>query len=156
VLESVGWWVTTWGNYEVVLGLSLGYGLVARRLDLRPAALTWCAILLTTWLKAMFAMPRPPGAAVGGYAMPSGHALVSVVAYGSVALLEDDGLGPRALVAATISLAIGTSRIVIGVHHPRDVLAGWLLGASLLAVGLAAWDVVERVPTVATVRKRFS
>jgi len=161
VLESVGWWVTQFGNYEVLLGIAAAYGLVVRGLDVRPLLLVWGAILLTTVLKGFFAVPRPPGAAVGGYAMPSGHATVSTVTYGLVAYLEEErSIGPRVVVAALLAGLIATSRVVIGVHYPADVVAGLLLGAAYLAVGLAAWDVVddiERVPsTVATVRKRFS
>jgi len=74
---------------------------------------------------------------------PSGHALNSTLFLLAVALLV--GRLPRARgarwilysVAAGLSLAIGLSRIALGVHYPTDVLAGWLIGAAWLGLGLA-------------------
>jgi membrane-associated phospholipid phosphatase len=125
--------VTTLGNYEVLVAIALAYGLVVRPFDLTPLALVVGAIVLTTWLKATLAVPRPPGSAVGGFAMPSGHALVSTVCYGTLAVTEDDGLGPRVLVAAALVAAIAASRVVIGVHYVPDVVVGMALGTLVVA-----------------------
>ena len=42
--------------------------------------------------------------------------------------------------AVALTLAIGASRVYLGVHWPTDVLAGWTVGA---AWALATW-LVER------------
>jgi membrane-associated phospholipid phosphatase len=136
MLEQIGWWVTTFGNYEVLLGIAVGYGVVARRGDLTPALLVIGAVTLVTFLKSLFAVPRPPGASIGGYAMPSGHATVSVVAYGTIGALEDRGIGYRTVIAGVIAVLIALSRVVIGVHYPADVFVGLALGTTYLVVGL--------------------
>jgi membrane-associated phospholipid phosphatase len=135
---TLSWWtVTAAGNYEVLVGIALAYGLVVRQFDLAPLVLVVGAIALTTLLKTTLAVPRPPGSPVGGYAMPSGHALVSTVCYGTLAVTEDDGLGPRVLVATALVAAIVASRVVIGVHYVPDVVVGTTLGASLVATNFA-------------------
>jgi undecaprenyl-diphosphatase len=78
---------------------------------------------------------EPPG----NSSFPSGHALCSMAIYGSLALLLGR-VWPRwryALVSAAVCLAllIGLTRMMLGVHYPVDVLAGWLAG--LLCMALA-------------------
>ncbi|MES2437337.1 MAG: phosphatase PAP2 family protein [Patescibacteria group bacterium] len=75
----------------------------------------------------------------GGYAFPSGHAFAAAMFYGFVG----HGLFHLCkttwqrvlviLVTAELIIFIGLSRIVLGVHWPTDVLAGWLLGVAFLS-----------------------
>ncbi|MDX2202728.1 MAG: phosphatase PAP2 family protein [Hyphomicrobiaceae bacterium] len=66
---------------------------------------------------------------------PSGHAMMSVIVYLTLgtmlARLEDDRAVRRFLIgtAIAITIAVGMSRIYLGVHWPSDVLGGWSLGA---------------------------
>ncbi|MGQ4819044.1 phosphatase PAP2 family protein, partial [Enterococcus faecium] len=61
---------------------------------------------------------------------PSGHAMVAVVTYGMLALLALPAVRSRArrwVLAGTllIVLAVGFTRLALGVHFVTDVLAGW-------------------------------
>lgn len=99
---------------------------------------------------------RPPVAdwwgAAGGPAFPSGHTTAATI----VALTCAWALMPRAhstrsrsLVwagAAAYALAVGWSRMWLGVHWPGDVVGGWLFGAAWVALV---------VPVVGLARRRW-
>jgi membrane-associated phospholipid phosphatase len=75
---------------------------------------------------------------------PSGHALTSLVTWGLLLLLTLPAVRPRVrpwLVAgaALVVLAVGFSRLALGVHYVSDVLAGWALGVAWLAVTTLAF-----------------
>lgn len=70
-------------------------------------------------------------------AYPSGHSANSMTAFLAVALVALPSPLRRTgvFMAIALSILIGLTRIVLGVHWPSDVIGGWALG--LLAVGLA-------------------
>ncbi|MFL6830242.1 MAG: phosphatase PAP2 family protein [Sphingomicrobium sp.] len=62
---------------------------------------------------------------------PSGHAASSMIFYLTLALALTRGtrwhrITPAA--AVLLSLLIGTSRVMLGVHWPSDVIGGWAFG----------------------------
>lgn len=89
---------------------------------------------------------RPAVATAGGASFPSGHAMSSTVAYGAVLLVVLPALPRRArrpTVAATglVVVAIGASRLALGVHYVSDVVGGHVLGGAWLAASTAAFSV---------------
>lgn len=102
--------------------------------------------LVRLGLSVAIARPRPPAAdwvtAAGGYALPSGHTTTATLAAGLLCIgLARSLSGPWRIVsmgiAACWAIAVGSTRVYLGVHWPTDVLGGWLLG-SLLSVLAAA------------------
>ena len=75
---------------------------------------------------------------------PSGHALFALSLYGTLAWLAGlrlAGAGSRACVwagAILLILAIGLSRIYLGLHYATDVLAGYAAGLAWVSVVLMA------------------
>lgn len=74
---------------------------------------------------------EPHLAVVSSPSFPSGHAANSMIACLTFAILMFEGTRwQRSAVAVAIllSLAIGLSRPVLGVHWPSDVVGGWVFG----------------------------
>ena len=93
------------------------------------------ALVLDVSLKLGFHRQRPMpffGAMPRTYSFPSGHSLFSFCFYGVLAGLWSGRIRSDFLRAgiwtftALLVLAIGLSRIYLGVHYPSDVIAGYL------------------------------
>ncbi|MBQ4417485.1 MAG: phosphatase PAP2 family protein [Butyrivibrio sp.] len=67
-----------------------------------------------------------------GYSFPSGHSSNSVILYGSLA--QTLHRRPLTVFAIAAPLLVGFSRVMLGVHYPTDVLAGWASGTIVIAV----------------------
>ena len=92
-----------------------------------------------------------PVATAGGQSFPSGHAFSSTVAFGALLLVLLPAVRRRGrpwLIAgaAAVVVAIGFSRLALGVHYLSDVLGGFALGLAWLAASTAAFSIwrVER------------
>lgn len=100
-------------------------------------------------IKEIYARPRPtivtPLMVESSYSFPSGHAKMSAVIYLTLGAILAQNSKKRSIkffwiaLAVLLTLLIGSSRVYLGVHHPSDVLAGWLAGSAwaLLAFLLA-------------------
>jgi undecaprenyl-diphosphatase len=91
--------------------------------------------LLADGAKYIAGRPRPAMALVYGSStsFPSGHALGVVVGVLALLTVLWPSLTPRLRVLLTVLgglliLLVGSARVVLNVHYPSDVLAGWALG----------------------------
>jgi undecaprenyl-diphosphatase len=135
--------ITQLGSPLLLLPMTIVFALVflhGRRI--RAAILltaTMFGVTLLNWiLKAWFQRPRPLpffGLTMpASYSFPSGHSLASFCFYGALAALVTARLRSpllRALVwagAIVIIVAVGFSRLYLGVHYASDIVGGYATG----------------------------
>jgi membrane-associated phospholipid phosphatase len=78
---------------------------------------------------------------------PSGHALSSASFATAVILIAwpDRRLRwPAVIIGVGYALAVGVSRMYLGVHYPADVVAGWCLGVAWTLVWWVVWNAARR------------
>jgi membrane-associated phospholipid phosphatase len=152
--------VITWlGNFTTLLAVTLlAAGILWRRGERTDAVFVLLALagaqVLSTGMKLGFQRDRPffpdPLSTESTYSFPSGHSLVSLAVYGSIALVLAKRLptrGQRLLLfvgTGVLVLAIGFSRLYLGVHFLSDVLAGYAAGTAWLALLYLALEARSR------------
>lgn len=139
-------WVHGWEVLCVVLhpavlrflmAIWIVYALVRRdyRVALYLTLSVQVSALVVVVMKALVARPRPDTALVyeSSLSFPSGHALGASVAVTATLLVVAPALRRNLRVwlivgAVVLAATVGVGRVVLNVHHPSDVLAGWTLG----------------------------
>jgi membrane-associated phospholipid phosphatase len=158
VTELGGTWaVTVIALLVAFLGVAVGpwrHGIIG-------AVVIGVASLGVEAFKAFLARERPdvlePIIVEHGFSFPSGHATLSMVAYGVLAVLVTRSfvvpLVERLIVAIAVTLVflIGLSRVWLGVHYPTDVIAGWIAGALIVAAYAWLTREVSREPAAVAV-----
>jgi undecaprenyl-diphosphatase len=162
-LEAAANTVTQLGSPVTLTLLALAVGLLLARERQWIVLGGWVAAfagagLLTTVLKLVIRRPRPPTAAefhLYSWSFPSGHALGSLIGYGMLAyvLIVLWIRRPRAQVAvalgaALLIVAIGLSRLYLGVHYFSDVVGGYAAGVLWLSACISGVEVARRWPSV--------
>ena len=158
-------WVTSWDVFCTVLGpfafrfvtlIVIIVALLRRRG--RVAVFLIVAVelsgVVTEIAKAMAGRARPDTAFVDAYGLsfPSGHALGVTASVLALYVVARPALSPRARVvtlaaALAVIVAVGAGRVVLNVHHPSDVVAGWALGYAYFALCLLAVSPLRRPVT---------
>jgi len=110
-------------------------------------------LVLDALLKIGFNRPRPQIFTWGTHAVsssfPSGHAMSSIIVYGTVAYLAarlQHNFASRVatmVLAAVIIIAIASSRLYLGVHYPSDVLAGLIIGLAWAGFCMAVLEAAQ-------------
>ena len=154
-VQETGRDVTALGSF-VFLGFlstaTVGYLLLVgmRGLAMLMVASVLGGALASTLLKYGIDRPRPdfPNAVrVFTPGFPSGHATLATVTFLTLGVLLTRGSADRRVksyfmgLSVFLTVAVGLSRIYLGVHYPSDVLAGWCVGTAwaVLCWTLALW-----------------
>lgn len=137
--------ITALGGYSLIvlaLGVLIGLLLITRHYGPALYALLSVALgaAVSHGFKQFFARPRPDLVehldTVHTASFPSGHAMITTVAYLTLAALVIrffDDFRVRAYVicvALFLSVLVGLTRVYLGVHWPTDIAAGWALGVA--------------------------
>lgn len=157
-LEAVMLEVTALGTGTVVGMIVLITGMFLWLNHHRHSALllivaTLGGLVLDNLLKIGFNRPRPQifewGTHAASSSFPSGHAMSSVIVYGTVAYLAarlQRNVHARILtfvLAAMIIAMISISRVYLGVHYPSDILAGVLIGIAWAGFCMAVLEAAQ-------------
>jgi membrane-associated phospholipid phosphatase len=159
-----------YGGWSVISSLGSGLALailgagVALLLVLRRRWVVlggWAAAILGSALldgafKVAIRRPRPAAAldflSHASWSFPSGHSMSSLVTYGMLAYLFTLTIKGRKplqigvmLAALLLILAIGFSRMYLGVHYFSDVLGGFAGGALWLSACVSSLEVARRL-----------
>ncbi len=141
--------ITALGSYAV-LSIITSAVLVYLVMSHQRAAAFWIlaavggGMLLSNALKLVFERPRPDvvfhATRVFTTSFPSGHATLSAITYLTLGALLASLHRPLNFkiyflgMAILLTIAVGVSRVYLGVHYPTDVLAGWCIGAAWAAI----------------------
>ncbi len=131
----------------VVAALVIAVALAStpRRRSLMPAIALVVGSVFARAGKVLVGRPRPPLALrlvrESGPSFPSGHTTGTTALFVAAALIAWPVVPRRgkfavAATALALSIGVGVSRLVLGVHWGSDVIAGWIVG------GAVAWLVV--------------
>lgn len=139
-------WVSFWVVFCVLFGPS-GFRVVGLvllivalvRRNVASALFLLISIGLMGFLadgaKSVAGRPRPATALVSAAStsFPSGHALGAMVGVLALLTVLWPSLTPRirtvfAGLGGVLVVVVGVARVVLNVHHPSDVVAGWALG----------------------------
>lgn len=149
LLDTLMRWITRTASIFAI-GLA---GVVAAwlwRIDYKPQALTFLAVMAgleisSVLLKRLFERARPeaflPLTTAHSYSFPSGHTTSAAAFYGLLAVWLWRTQHRRwAVLAGLWVLAVGVSRIYLGVHYPSDVLAALALGVIWIFIVMRIYD----------------
>lgn len=108
------------------------------------------SVLLNNAIKDIFKMKRPIGEegirtlreqTATGYSFPSGHTQGASSFYGAMAIYLKKRV--MYIIATVMIVLIGFSRLYLGVHYPKDVIVGGILGVLTSLICYKLYNRVE-------------
>lgn len=145
-------YVTELGSAQVIVGLSILGSLFwywrGNRIEAwRLAFVGIGTLLFTQVLKLVYGIDRPlidASLDATTYSFPSGHASGSLALYGLIAYVLYRKKQSRVVIFILLCLvlAVSLSRVILNVHYFSDVLGGWLVALTMIA--LSEWIIRRR------------
>ena len=145
-LDTAALAVTSLGGWAAAIVMMAGmifyFAICRRRIDALIVLISGAPVLAGFLLKEVVGRARPEfliaGSAPSTMSFPSGHSLFAMV-FGGLLIVLVGELVESTPVRRTIQfglalliLAVGASRVYLGVHWPSDVLGGYLFGGLAL------------------------
>lgn len=153
VLNRILIGITYLGNWQTIVSLGLillAYPGTRKNIGLPFAVTAVSSTVIYKAAKSIFQRPRPELAVriikEGGYSFPSGHSMNCLVIYGMLIYLTRRYCRNKRIaniitvVLSLLILAIGCSRVYVGVHFPTDILGGWSLGIAVLTTAIIIFE----------------
>ena len=141
----------------IAIGLLAGYVLWSRgqgRYGVAIVALTLIGRGLAEVQKYSIMRFRPEDEVhlvpVSTPSFPSGHATSSMIVYLTLALVfaSRRWKWPAVAGAVLLSLCVGVSRVMLGVHWPTDVMGGWTFGLLWVLLALPEAERLAKPPNI--------
>jgi undecaprenyl-diphosphatase len=151
--------ITHLGDIPVIPAIAVAGALVLWRQRHRLVLVCWLSaffggVLVNRLLKLLIHRSRPMRVVhESTFSFPSGHAMAATIGYGMLAyVMATYWRPPRIkrrflfLAASIIALAVGVSRIYLGVHFPTDVIGGFAAGTAWLAICVTGTRIARETP----------
>lgn len=155
VLNRILICITYMGNWQTIVTLGLVlliYPATRKKIGLPFAITAASSTIIYKVAKSAFQRPRPDLSVriieESGYSFPSGHSMNCIVIYGILIYLIRRYCKDRrianvlTIILSLLIIAIGCSRVYVGVHFPTDILGGWSLGIAVLTTAII---IIERI-----------
>lgn len=152
-LTKIFLWITLLGKWQVVVGTAIAVSIILwlwkKKEFIFYLLLALGADELFNYLGKLTvhrARPDNPVYLENSFSFPSGHAMVSVVFYGFLGYMLICHLKNWKqkvnvfFICLVVALAIGFSRLYLGVHYLSDVWGGYLLGLLILAMIITLYE----------------
>ena len=149
-------WITFLGNGSTLIYLSCFVGVFLLVQQRFISAFILVIVIsggvgLNIWLKNLFARVRPALweriVEANSFSFPSGHAMVSLVVYGFIGYLLIANFRSWSsfilFFTVLLILAIGFSRLYLGVHYPTDIIAGYAAGLVWLISCIISLEILQ-------------
>ena len=143
ISTQIAKFITNFGgaSYLIIITIFLFFIIKNKKIGIFIIANLVIQSILNLVLKNILKRPRPVGYNLineTGFSFPSGHSMASMAFYGFLIYLIYKNIKNKYLkwsliiFLGTLIVAIGASRIYLGVHYTSDVLAGFLISIAYL------------------------